>query len=209
VTLSSNPTNPSDVFRIRGGSLRTKCLYVADRFGETAAQNLARRIDVALKKPLLDTEWYPFALFERVLITIANDYLGGDLRRLDEVGEYMARLAIMGPFQASGTKDFQRLFQRLARARPRYYSHGWVDLETHSDGLGCDLRHHDVPRLSVADEHLTRGFYAACAEGCGLQGVVCQAVQHPGGAAFHLRWTAPEIAFKDPGSATTITLKSI
>jgi hypothetical protein len=203
------PVDLGKTYRIRGGSIRTKCVYVIDHFGAEAAQALSSRIEMALQKRLLDTEWYPFALFERVLITLAKDHLGGDLRRIEEVGEYMARLAILGPYLDSGTKDFQQLFQRLARVRPRYYSHGWVDVEMHANGLRCDLQHRDVPRLSTADDYLTRGFYTACARGCGLEGVSCEVVQQAGGSAFSLRWASPEIIFKDKSASTTITLRPI
>lgn len=158
--------------QIKGGSIRSKLEMVRDRFGEPAAEDLERILKDAGAYPVLEANWYPFELFDRILVRIADKHFGSDLSRLKNVGRYSAQKALTGVYKGLKKMDFSDFARRrLTVLHSRYYSGGKLAVVQVAD-KGCRLCL-SAPVHFESDIWVACGFYEGAAEFGGHTGARC------------------------------------
>ena len=161
-----------DAIQIKGGSIRSKLELVRERFGERAYKDLVRILRAEGAHPVLEANWYPFELFDHVLIHIADKHFGKDLSRLKEVGRYSAQKALTGVYKGLKKMDFNEFVRlRLPVLHSRYYSAGKLTVVQLAD-KGCRLCL-AAPAHFESDIWVACGFYAGAAELAGHTGARC------------------------------------
>ena len=181
---------PRPSVRVKGGSIRSKLVFVRETFGEGAEKELLSLLEEHGVSVVLEASWYDYALFDRVLKAIADRHFGGNLESLRAVGRFSARYALTTTYQAFlNARDIHGFLRRLARLHGRYYDQGKMLVAQKADNryeillLGQSLH-------SDADMQVAAGFYAGAAEMMSCQAVSCTFRNLKDRAVFDLHWAA-------------------
>lgn len=176
-------------FHIKGSSLSSKFDFVAERFGEEAAAELKEWFrDQAGDRIVLDANWYPFSIYDGLLRTLADRWLGGDLERLREVGAFSAEKALTSAYESyAREKNFHRFLERMSMLHGRFYSSSSLVVKAQGDNF-CEVGLVDVPTGFEAAAQVAAGFYAGAARFMGHQDVRCALSIKGGRALFRLDW---------------------
>lgn len=154
----------ADEFLVKGSSLRTKLDFASERLGAEVVESL--RVFLARElgnRPILDADWYPFTLYDRLLRHLAERTFGGDLSRLREVGEFSAEKALASTYQSYVRgRSIDDFLQRLPMFHQRLYTVSRLVLHSQRDD-GCEIDIVDLPQISQADTHVSCGFFVGAA----------------------------------------------
>jgi hypothetical protein len=176
-------------YQVKGSNFGTKFAFVRERFGEAAAQALTRDFAPELGVVVLDSAWYPFAVFDRLLTTIAERHLGGDVTRLAELGEFSAQSVLASVYRVYGeSKSIGRFLERLASLHGRFYNQGKMTVETGAEGTSATIELSGAPSYSAADLHVARGFYLGAVKHFGFPNATCRMRAAVDRAMFDLKW---------------------
>jgi hypothetical protein len=181
----------SNEYAVKGSSISSKFEFVRVRFGEAAEDEFKRSFsDETGLFPVLDSKWYPFAVYDRINRAIADRYFSGSTRGLEEAGKFSAERVLSTTYSmyAEG-KDFVGFLQRAAILHGRFYSQGQVTVTIGEGRTSATIQHSGADSYSDADLHVAKGFYVGAGELTGATGVQCHMVQRPDGAEFSLRWS--------------------
>jgi hypothetical protein len=151
-------------FLIKGSSLRTKLDYASQRFGEQASASLdSYLVETLGDRPVLDADWYPFAVYDGLLRLLVRRCLGGDMTRLQEVGHYSAESALGSVYEsyARGGR-FGAFVDRLPMLHQRLYTVSRLVVQAKEDAA-CVLETVDMPCISEADTNVSCGFFVGAA----------------------------------------------
>lgn len=176
-------------YYVKGSTLRTKLDFVREVFGEKAEGSLRERLLTEGLTSVLDSEWYPFALYDAVNRAIADLHFAGDLSRLVEVGRYSAGRAlstVYRPYARAGS--FHAFLRKIASLHRTLYSRGRLDVEADEGDHAATMLLSEAPHYSPADLYIAQGFYMGCAEHFGLAGLYCTHELSPGGARVDIHW---------------------
>lgn len=176
--------------QVKGGSLRSKLLFVRENFGEAAEQELQDLL-VSLGIPqVLEANWYPYSLFEHLLREIAERHLGGDISRLQGIGRYSASKSLTSTYAIYLQRgDFARFLEKLPTLHSRYYDTSHLTIETVDDAAGLvELKVESPELLAAEDLYVAAGFYQGAAELMGRQRVHCEFEREHDGVRFRLTW---------------------
>lgn len=181
----------SSDYSVKGSSISSKFDFLRDRFG--AAAEKAFKDDFVNEPglfPVLDSQWYPFALYDRINRAIAYQYFSGDIRQLEQVGKFSAERVLSTTYSmyADG-KDFVGFLKRAAVLHQRFYSQGKMEVSIGEDGKSAMILHSGADIYSDADLHVAAGFYIGAGEKTGASRLRCKMVQIPAGAQFRLSWS--------------------
>lgn len=177
-------------YRVKGSSIRSKFDFVRERFGEAAERRLKERFRDRDLLPVLDSAMYPFAVYDEVNRAIADEFYGGDLTRLAEVGRYSAQKVLTGVYRAfAAGKDFAGFLDRAAMLHERFYSEGTMKVAMDDGGKACHIVLSGAPTYSEADLQIAGGFYAGAAELLGVEALEWDLSRDERGARFDLRWS--------------------
>lgn len=151
-------------FQIKGSSLRTKLDFVAARFDAAAVESLrlffARELG---NRPILDADWYPFELYDRLLHHVAETLFRGELPRLREVGQFSAEQALESTYQTYARgRSFEDFLQRLPLFHQRLYTVSRLEVQA-LESKSCTIDVIDMPVVSMADVHVSCGFLVGAA----------------------------------------------
>ena len=179
----------STMVRVKGGSIRSKLVFVRETFGEDAERELLDLLSQEGTPMVLEASWYPYELFDRLLRAIADRHFGGQVRGLRAVGRFSARYALNTTYEAFlNARDIHGFLRRLARLHSRYYNVGKLQLiqrgpsryEVNLVGQGV---YYDT------DMQVAAGFYAGAAELMACRDATCEVQNLSERAIFDLRWT--------------------
>ena len=160
-------------FRVKGSTIRSKLDFAAERLGPEAVHALSLFLGELVPARILEAEWYPFSSYDRLLHRMAEDYFGGELERLQEIGGFSAQRALSTTYSAYAVRrDFFHFLERISALHERFYSQGELRLVERRDD-GCALELGAVPVVSLADVQVARGFYRGAAELLGRSRVAC------------------------------------
>lgn len=176
-------------YQVKGSSLTTKLGFVRERAGVEVEQSLRKELRSEGLFLILDSDWYPYRLFDRLNILVAEACLGGDLRRLTEVGRHSARKVLgstYGVYSSGGS--FESFLNKVASLHDRFYSHGEMRHRLGADGRSCTIYLEGAPEYSDSDLYVACGFYAGAAERFGLEGVEHRFERSGEGARLLLAW---------------------
>lgn len=175
--------------KIKGGSIRSKMDLVQEQFGDQALDELTAILRQAGALPVLEANWYPFELFDRVLVHIAEHHYGGDLSRLKEVGRYSARRALSGVYKGLKRMDFIDFVQkRIPVLHNRYYSAGKVAVVQVGE-KGCRLCL-SAPQRFESDIWVACGFYEGAAEFAGHKDTRCSWEERGDLVLYTITWSS-------------------
>ena len=178
------------VFSVKGSSIRSKLDFVRETFGATAErelrESLRRQADLGT---ILDSSLYPFDLYDRILVAIADRFYDGDASRLEEVGAYSAHQSLTTIYRAFAQgKDFLGFLSRISLLHERFYTEGKMEVEVAPDRRGARIRLSGAPRYSDADLFVAGGFYVGAGKLLGLDHIDYDLARSEQGATFHLQW---------------------
>jgi len=181
----------SSDYRVKGSSISSKFDFLRDRFGEAAEKEFMNGfVNERGLFPVLDSQWYPFALYDRINRAIASQYFSGDIRRLEQVGKFSAERVLSTTYSmyADG-KDFTGFLRRAAVLHQRFYSQGKMEVSIGEDGKSATISHSGADIYSDADLHVAAGFYLGAGDLTGAKAVRCRMTRHQNGAEFKLQWS--------------------
>lgn len=150
-------------FLIKGSSLRTKLNFASRRLGPEARASLERHLIEALgNRPILDADWYPFATYEGLLQHLLDRFLAGDVERLQEVGQFSADAALSSVYETYARGGFAAFVDRLPMFHQRLYTVSRLVVRV-KEANACVLDTVNMPRISMADVHVSCGFFVGAA----------------------------------------------
>jgi hypothetical protein len=180
----------SDVYSVKGSTIRMKFEFVRDRFGPEAEAAMRARFRNRMElEALLDTSWVPFTLYEEINQYIARAHYGGDLTRLREVGAYSADRGLQSIYKiwVSG-KAFLDFLRQMTEYNRTLYNAGDLDVSVGEDQTSATLSFRNAPQYSQAELHTSTGFFVGSAKVMGLADVTHEAKLVPKGMEITLRW---------------------
>ncbi len=176
-------------YQVKGSSLRSKIEYVRETFGEAEALALGQEFAADLGLAPLESKWYPFEVFVRLLSVIADRYFGGDRSRLTEVGEFSARKSLSTTYAAFAQGgDFPSFLRRIATLHGRFYNLGVMVARPDAAGRSCTIVLSGAPFYPPEDLYVAQGFYLGAARFLGLGAVRGRMSQRAGTVTFELSW---------------------
>lgn len=174
--------------QIKGSSILSKMLYLHETFGEEAEARLSSFLAERGLRQVLAGSWYSFELFDQVLRYIADQWLGGDLRRLREVGAFSAEKALTTTYEVYALGDFTYFLDRISGLHGRFYSEGSLTVLREEGESRCRLRLHGASFYSEPDLEVAAGFYSGAARFLGAQEVQCRFEVAEDEVVFYLSW---------------------
>ncbi len=180
-------------YQVKGSSLRTKFDFVKARFGEAAARDLATEFAADIGVVPLDSKWYPFALFQRLLAAIVDRFFDGDTARLVEVGEDSASRSLSSTYSAFALRDFPQFLERIASLHSRFYNLGTMTVRRGAAATSCEIVLSGAPSYPLEDLLVAQGFYVGAAKHFGLANVRCSRRSDGRSATFTLSWDAARV----------------
>lgn len=156
---------------VKGSTIRSKVLFARERFGVQAEKDLVEYLAAQGVPQVLDGTWYPFDLYDGVLVRLAERCYGGELKRLAEVGSDSAKKALAGTYGVYAQMNFPYFLTRIGALHKRFYSAGEIVATADEGGGSCRIRMFGAPFYKDADLHVANGFYIGAAEVFGLRGV--------------------------------------
>jgi hypothetical protein len=182
-------SKPNAEYRVKGSTIESKLAFVRERFGSGDEQALRGELRQQGLTLILDSAWYPFAVYDRLLVTIAERFYGGDLEKLVAVGQYSAERALTTTYAAyTRSGDFRRFLQRIATLHEKFYSTGGMQVTVGDNESWCEIRLSGAPVYTAADLYVAQGFYLGAARLLGLQAPKIDHTMQEDGAHFRLRW---------------------
>lgn len=177
-------------YMVKGSSIKSKFEFVAERFGPKAEADLAGRLHHHNIFPILDSDWYPFSLYDEINVEIARMFYRGNLKKLTEVGEYSAQKTLTTLYKSYiQGKDFVRFLKRLALLHQRYYNMGEMDIALGQDQRSCTITLKGAPSYTEPDSYIAAGFYVRAAKLCGLNKVSYDLRHDPSQVQFVITWS--------------------
>lgn len=178
------------MFSVKGSSISSKFAFVRETFGAAAERELRESLrDAADLGTILDSSQYPFDLYDRILVALAERFYDGDLSRLEEVGAYSAQKSLTTIYRAfTQGKDFLGFLSRIGLLHERFYSEGKMEVEVAADRKGARIRLSGAPRYSDADLFVAGGFYLGAGRLLGLEAISYDLARTDQGATFRLEW---------------------
>lgn len=180
-------------YLVKGSSLRTKFDFVRAHFGDDAARNLAVEFAAEIGVVPLDSKWYPFDTFVRLLQAIVGRYFGGETERLLEVGEDSASRSLSSTYSAFALRDFPQFLERIASLHGRFYNQGSMAVRRANGGNSCEIVLSQAPSYPLEDLLVAQGFYVGAAKHFGLENVRCRRSVAGRIATFRLEWGAGRV----------------
>jgi hypothetical protein len=174
-----------DAYSVKGSTLASKLAFAREHGGAAAEAALRERF--AAELPFLDSVWYPYDLYIRLLRALVEVVLRGDVERLLEVGRHSAEVALGRTYRAFVRDDFVTFLAKLAELHRMFYSHGSIVVNVAIEGKGATIRHVDKPRIEDEDLWVALGFYARAGELHGLR-VESAFMREGTEAIFELTW---------------------
>ena len=183
-------TETAEEYWVKGSSIKSKLEFVRDRFGGPAEAALKNRFASQGLFLILESEWYPFHLYNDLCIALAENHFGGNLERLLEVGAYSAERTLRSTYEAYlEGGDFIRFLSRISALHGRFYNQGEMNVEVGPEGKSCEIHLRGAPEYSEADTQVAVGFYVGAAQTCGLAGVRHRIERSDDGVDFFLAWS--------------------
>ena len=179
----------NETFHIKGSSIRSKLDFAQDRFGEEAVERLQAKLSEQVPVgQVLDSSWYPFSVYDRLLRDLAAEWFDGDLDRLQEVGGYSAKKALTSAYEVyAREKDFHRFLERLALLHDRFYSNSRLWVKSKGENF-CEVDIIGVPDGFEAAAQVAAGFYVGAARLMGHSEAQCEFHQEGDRVRYRLEW---------------------
>lgn len=154
----------AEEFLIKGSSLRTKLEFASQRLNPEAVSSLETFLIQELgNRPILDADWYPFDLYDRLLHHLTTHHLDADLSRLSEVGQFSAETALASVYQSYARgRSFEDFMGRLPSFHQRLYTVSRLVIHT-KETDSCEIDIVGMPHVSLADVHVSCGFFVGAA----------------------------------------------
>ena len=178
------------MFSVKGSSISSKFDFLRETFGSAAELELRESLrGEADLGTILDSSQYPFDLYDRILVAIAERFYDGDLSRLEEVGAYSAQKSLTTIYRAfTQGKDFFGFLSRIGLLHERFYSAGKMEVEVAPDRQSARIHLSGAPRYSDADLFVAGGFYTGPGKLLGHEGIKYVLARTDDGATFQLKW---------------------
>jgi hypothetical protein len=179
----------SEAYQVKGSTLLTKIEFVNDRFGEGAKDQLMEELSKREFPSIFETGWIDFNWYVDLLELIAKSFLGGDVSRLTEAGEYSAKQGLGSTYKVfvSGA-DFIDFLKHISQLHKMFYSHGRTEVVLTKGQRGCKILHRDKPVYATPDLYVAAGFYQGAGRLHGLRHVITRFERDSKGIVFDLRW---------------------
>jgi hypothetical protein len=179
----------SDAYRVKGSTLLTKIDFVNESFGAEAKEQLMAELTEREFPSVFETGWVDFDRYVELLELIARQFLGGDIKRLTEAGEYSATQALGSTYKVFVTgADFVDFLKHISQLHKMFYSHGRIEVEFTKGQRGCKILHRDKPVYAPPDLYVAAGFYQGAGRLHGLRQVITRFERDSKGITFDLRW---------------------
>lgn len=176
-------------YSVKGSSINSKIEYVEENMSADDAQMLKDMFSDRLSFPVLDSAWYDYELYVKILREIARVFFASDRERLKDVGIYSAQKVLSGVYKAyMKGGDFIKFLQKISMLHSRFYNKGRMDVSVSENKKTCTIVLSDAPVYAPEDNYIAAGFYMGSAMACGLQGVTCGIVEKGNAVGFELKW---------------------
>ncbi len=177
-------------YKVKGIAIRTKLDYVKEKHGHAAEEVLKASFGhYKSLMPLLDSSWYPFALYDEVIRAIAERFFAGHLSGLREVGTYSAQQALTTVYKSfARSGDVAEFFKRIGSVYSTYYNLGEMHGEAEPTGNGYSLTLSGAPLYSEADLELSAGYFLGACKLLGRPQASCSYKAVNGSVHYDLRW---------------------
>jgi hypothetical protein len=177
-------------YKVKGIAVRTKLDYVRERHGTAAEAEVKAGLDrYKSLMPLLDSSWYPFALYDDVLRVIATRFFAGHLTGLREVGTHSAQSALTSVYKSfARSGNVAAFFERIGALYSTYYNLGQMQATFDPTGAGCTILLSGAPVYSPADLEVSAGFFVGACKLLGKPGARCSFRSAKDSVHYELRW---------------------
>jgi hypothetical protein len=150
------------------------------------------RADLGHRKeltPLLDSSWYPFAIFDEVIRAVATRFFAGRLAGLRDVGNFSAEKALTTVYRSYvRAADIPGFLGRLGSLHQTYYNQGEMTAEMDPSGGGATVSLLGAPVHSDADNEVTAGFLLGACRLLGKPAARCACRVAGGAVRWELHW---------------------
>ncbi len=177
-------------YRVKGSSIRSKFEFVRERYGVEAESRLIQKFKSRPEiTPLLDTAWYPFAIYEEINQAIVREFFSGDVARLREVGSYSASLALRTTYRAYALgKDFVQFLRGTGVYYQTFYDRGDVQVTVSDDRRAAELKFSGAPLYTETDLQVAVGFFVEAGRILGVSNITGTGSFTPKGTCVRLHW---------------------
>lgn len=178
----------SDIYKVKGSSLKSKFDFIKEHFSSKKEELIRELFEDRNIFPLLESQWYDYSIYIDLLNTIAISIYKGDLKKLENLGAYSAKLALNGIYKSFvSQKDFLTFLKNVSLLHSRFYNKGKMDVFIKSDNV-VELVLSGAPRYDEADIYIAAGFYLEAAKLCGLTNIKYKFERIENGVKYILNW---------------------
>lgn len=176
-------------YSVKGSSINSKIEYVEEEISAEDAGLLKETFKEEIKFPVLDSAWYDYDIYAKLLSEIARLFFASDKEKLKDVGIFSAKKVLNGVYKAYMMGgDFIKFLQKISMLHSRFYNMGTMDVSVSDTGNACTILLKDAPVYAVEDNYIAAGFYMGSAISCGLQSVKCSITEKTNAVEFQLTW---------------------
>ncbi|MCP4901336.1 MAG: hypothetical protein GY906_30580 [bacterium] len=196
----------TDTYRVKGSTLNSKLAFVAERFGESAKDELQEELTSMGFPKFFDSGWYSYSQYCDLLRLIADRYYGGKISHLAEAGEYSARQALENTYSAFANRgDFIAFLKHISMLHKMFYSEGRTEVDVLAGGERCEIRHREKPEFAEEDLHVALGFYLGSARLHGISNISGRYFTDALGYTFLLEWAETASGTQTPASEESVS----
>lgn len=166
--------NPGAKFmaKVKGGKISSKLAFVRETYGEAMVEKIVDSMsptDKASLKIVLDSAWYPLALYDRLLTTVCDVAAGGDESVYTRIGKHSAEVAFTTTYKAFRGKNPVDLVRKMSSMHAMRNDPAEMEVVSQSENH-CTVRI-SKPQSTVTLCKVSRAFFIRAIELCDGRGV--------------------------------------
>lgn len=154
--------------RVKGGKISSKIAFIRDQYGDSMVPKvlgaMSERDQLDLKI-VLETGWYPIALYDRLVVAICKAAAGGDERVYERIGYHSADLAFTTTYKTFRGKSPADLFEKMISMHAMRNDPAEMKIVSQNEQT-CTVRIYQ-PQSTPALCKLSGAFYVRALELCG------------------------------------------
>lgn len=152
---------------VKGGKLSSKLAFVKEVYGEEMVGKVIDSMSADEKaslKMILDSAWYPIALYDRLLIAVCDVAAGGDEAIYTRIGKHSAELAFTTTYRVFRGKNPVDLVKKMSSMHAMRNDPAEMKVVSQSE-THCTVRI-SKPKSTVTLCKVSRAFFVRAVELC-------------------------------------------
>ncbi len=168
--------------------MQYKVEFVAEKRGDAVAEDLRQEFANHKLFPILDSRWYPFELYDRLLVRTAELCFDGDIRQLEDLSSRWAHKSLSGIYESYAWGQRLDVFlSRLPKLHDRMFTHGRVEIASGEAPGRHRLTLAESADYTPAALYSAAGFYLGATRFLGHPKATCSFERQGSSVFFDLR----------------------